>query len=273
MTIQYEPSDMTFFTLLSRWQGTMFPLVLSKKGFWFFVVLHTVFVVLQQVVHQTGGGTLPPIDFKIVTAVTGLLVFFLVFYGSQCYARLQMFFGHCVGLSGTGMNWMALLQTALPDGTDRATKWNCARFVLAAHHLLFYTLNSTQKVSDDEWKLVHDRALLSKTEKEQLTACKAYRPLILLVWALREVDLALGGKAANDPRTAAISAEFRQQAFDFRGHCGQITNWLKQPVPFPYFHVLSLFMLLDLVVVSYGLVTMDGLRWYAPPDQTRPDLT
>ena len=44
-----------------------------------------------------------------------------------------------------------------------------------------------------------------------------------------------------------------------RGHCSQIVNLLKQPVPWPYFHMLNLLTFLVLVLVSYGLV---GLAWW-----------
>ena len=39
-----------------------------------------------------------------------------------------------------------------------------------------------------------------------------------------------------------IMAEFRALAQGFRRSCTSITNQLKQPVPFPYYHVLNLFM-------------------------------
>jgi predicted membrane chloride channel (bestrophin family) len=50
------------------------------------------------------------------------------------------------------------------------------------------------------------------------------------------------------------------QAYAFRGHCGQIVNELKNPVPFPYYQALDVFILIDLVMVSYGLLSnnLDG---------------
>eukprot|EP00325_Prymnesiales_sp_UTEX-LB-985_P018871 CAMPEP_0174762518 /NCGR_PEP_ID=MMETSP1094-20130205/109819_1 /TAXON_ID=156173 /ORGANISM="Chrysochromulina brevifilum, Strain UTEX LB 985" /LENGTH=266 /DNA_ID=CAMNT_0015968471 /DNA_START=419 /DNA_END=1219 /DNA_ORIENTATION=- len=35
-----------------------------------------------------------------------------------------------------------------------------------------------------------------------------------------------------------------------------ISNWLKQPVPFPYFHALTLLLILDLLLIGYGLVVL-----------------
>ena len=50
---------------------------------------------------------------------------------------------------------------------------------------------------------------------------------------------------------AQLLGTFRDQAYAFRGHCGQVTNWLSQPVPFPYYHVLNLMLVLNLGLISY----------------------
>ena len=47
-----------------------------------------------------------------------------------------------------------------------------------------------------------------------------------------------------------LLSNFRDLAFTFRGHCGQLNGWLKQPVPFPYFHSLSLVMIFSFLLIS-----------------------
>ena len=89
-------------------------------------------------------------------------------------------------------------------------------------------------------------------------ACQGYKPFLPVVWALREVELALGD--GTDARTAQALQAFQHEAFKFRGHCGAITNWLKQPVPFCYFHILTVLQILNLTWISYGLATMD-IHW------------
>ena len=63
--------------------------------------------------------------------------------------------------------------------------------------------------------------------------------LLLLSWALAEVEATLTAMQAEnhesalaDVRVAEVLAFFRATAFSLRGHCGKITNWLKNP-PFP----------------------------------------
>ena len=92
-----------------------------------------------------------------------------------------------------------------------------------------------------------------------------YKPFLPITWALEEVEAALNDAAVNHggpsgPGLAALVGAFRTLAFEFRGHCGQITNWLKQPVPFPYFQFLTLLLIVDLVLIAYALTVMD-LHW------------
>jgi predicted membrane chloride channel (bestrophin family) len=252
MTIGYNPSSVTFYQVLWRWQGTLLPMVLYKPMFWFLALVHTAFICIHELVIP-----LPVLPYSAVGTIMSLLVFFVVFYGSQSYARLQMFWGHCVGLSGTTMNWVALVQTSLGQ-CDAGTKWNCTRYVVAALHVLYYTLNFSSGgsgVSSEEWSIIQTRGLLSEQERDIVVNFKGLKPFLLLVWALGEVESALG-RDAKDARTAQLLGDFRKQAFDFRGHCGHIVNWLAQPVPYPYFHAAFFIMVPALIFLSYGLATL-----------------
>ena len=108
------------------------------------------------------------------------------------------------------------------------------------------------------------RELLSDSEIDQIrTAGSAV--IIPLMWALSEVEHALkhecnglgAGSYYSEVRSVDTLREFRQLALEMRGHCGQITNWLKNPVPFPYYSFLSVVMAACLCLISYGLVTLD----------------
>lgn len=77
-----------------------------------------------------------------------------------------------------------------------------------------------------------------------LRAYKGFKPFLCLHWAADEAERLLGARmeaeARRNPtaaaygmevRTQMLLHEFRAVAFDFRNHCGQIINTLKQPVP------------------------------------------
>jgi len=210
-------------------------------------------------------------DWRSTGVVTAMLTFFIMFYGNQCYNRMMGFWGHCVGLAGSTMNWTALVSNHFPD--DPNQQWNAVRLFLAAMHIQYYTLNESDGgagISEQEWNNIIGRNLLTSDEKVLITEYKGFKPFLPLVWALDEVETAFS--AEDDDKTATERAQerffhsdllqnFRELAFAFRGHCGQITNGLAMPVPFPYFHSLTLMLVFDLLLLSYGLVTLD-FEWY-----------
>ena len=78
------------------------------------------------------------------------------------------------------------------------------------------------------------------------TACarllRRFKPFLPIFWGLKEIRAQLrSGNDANDQLWNVFEMEaFMDIAFAMRGHCSQIVNLLKQPVPWPYFHILNL---------------------------------
>lgn len=59
------------------------------------------------------------------------------------------------------------------------------------------------------------------------------------------------------PAAMAVLNDFEQAVLKFKSNCGQATNLLKMPVPFAYFHVLKLLLIISLVLTSYALVELE----------------
>jgi hypothetical protein len=138
---------------------------------------------------------------------------------------------------------------------ERRTPPNCRDARLALQRRLGRGRRpaSAKDISAKEWKIITDRCLLDDLhERPVVSEYKrkgGFVSLLLVSWALAEVEKALP-KELTDDRTASLIAAFREQAYAFRGHCGRIVNELEHPVPFPYYHALDVFILINLVVVS-----------------------
>ena len=89
--------------------------------------------------------------------------------GCRCYARFFNMYGHCVGIGGATMQWVALVKLHLPDKVQ--VQWNAVRFMLAASHVEYYSL-SGGGITPDEWKICCGRDLLTPREIETLKAYK-----------------------------------------------------------------------------------------------------
>ena len=47
--------------------------------------------------------------------------------------------------------------------------------------------------------------------------------------------------------------DFQAVAYDLRKHCSEIYATLRQPVPFAYFHLLNLMVIVNLLLLAYGM--------------------
>lgn len=147
------------------------------------------------------------------------------------------------------MNWVGMVRNHLPR--DPMLQWNATRLVIGAVHIQYYSLDDGgAPIGEDEWEMMRDRGLFTTEEIDVMKQYKGFKPWVPVLWALQEVEVALGN------REGRVLADFRKLAFDLRGFCGQMTNWIKQPVPFAYFHILTILQLVFLTIISYALVTL-----------------
>lgn len=61
----------------------------------------------------------------------------------------------------------------------------------------------------------------------------------------------------HTPAAMAVFEDFETCVLKFKSHCGASTNLLKMPVPFAYFHVLKLLLMISLALTSYALVELE----------------
>jgi len=250
---EYDTENAGMFKILFAWRGTVLPLVLRLPFFWLVVLTHVTLVMIKQ---YTDTQLIADVESSIIAIPASLLIFFVVFYAGQCYNRFFDMYAHTVAIGGTTMLWIGMIKLHLPD--DYSAQWNATRFILASTHVLYYGLDGG--MSDKDWETVHARRLLSNEEIRMVSRYNGYLPFLLIYWALREVQHELKqGDAETDRWRAHAYQQFEQLGFTLRGTSSQITNLLKQPVPWAYYHLLNFMTVLVLVLLAYGFVGM------APP--------
>jgi len=194
----------------------------------------------------------PAINLTALGIPTSLTIFFIDFYSGQCYERFYRLYEACVGISGATMCWTAMLKIHLPQ-EDPDVQWNCVRYILAAQHGLYYTLRDFG-MSDEEWKVILERQMLTPEEKNLVETYQGFAPLLQITWALQEVKCQLQAYETVPLPLSHTWKEFCELGFKLRQDMSLVVNLLKQPVPYPYFHLLNLMVLLTLSLVAYGLV-------------------
>lgn len=291
MTIVYNPHELKI-AFIFKWRGTIFPLVLSDPMFWFLMIVHVMLLIVHGALLADGGPGLPPLEWNASTVAMGLLTFFLVFFSNHCYQRYFELHGNCTAIGRTMWQWAHLIRTNFAK-KSAAQKWNLMRPFLGAMHIHYAFLRceedddgqEQQGVSTEEWRAMRRTNLFTRAEVEQLHAYRGNMSFLAASWALGEVKSAVlrdrpdpSQEALPDHAvTVAQSAKdadanhsfdgslitvpqlivFNQFEATVRDFCKEVNatmEILAQPVPFPYFHILKLQLLVALLVLSYALV-------------------
>ena len=258
MTISYDTGDFNELTALFKWRGTIMPLVLCRPVMWLLMAAHVTLFYLHNYHEEV---KLPKMPWKLTGVPTALLTFFLVFYSGNCYSRYYAFYNHCMGMSGAVMAYTGLLRVHLPKATPDKL-WNLSRYMVASVYLLYFQLSGGasdggKRVTTAEWEVLLQTGLISQREQTQAENFRGFRPFLFQVWALRALQDHL--KEDKDKGPGASLAPFQAQALALRGHCAEIVDQMTQPVPFPYYHTLTLMLSLNLLLIAYSLVEFESV--------------
>jgi len=243
-------AEANFLQILFSWHGTVLPLVLRKPIFYALLAVHVgcLFVNLHLYEYEVSPA--------LISAPISLYVFFIVFYASKCYERFCDMYEHTVGIAATTMCWVALVKLHLADA-GKVVQWNAVRHILAASHVHYYVLNGAEgDISEREWSVILRRQLLNPDEQARVSGYRGMKPLLLITWALQELRHQLHPPhvRAEPTHDTGLMQEFTEVAFELRGHCGQLTNMLAQPVPWPYFHLVNVLQVCVLSVLGFAIV-------------------
>lgn len=153
-----------------------------------------------------------------------------------------------------------------------------------------------KSLNDDEWATIQRHGFLSGKEVATLQRYRGAKSFLPTVWALSEARAALKAKlqriapkmkdtempASNlaqpvfkkpqslaaehhaenallhTPAAMLVFEDFEKCVLRFKGHCGQAEALMRMPVPYAYFHVLKLLLIISLSMTSYALVELEN---------------
>ena len=97
--------------------------------------------------------------------------------------------------------------------------------------------------------------MLSEEEVQQVAVYRGFKPFLLQVWAMQTIRDYLDSGA--DKAAGAGIGPFQAQALALRANCSDVVNLLAQPVPFPYYHVVSFMLCVNL----FGMACAAAQFW------------
>ena len=102
---------------------------------------------------------------NVAAISTTLLVFFLVYYGGQCYARYFQMYNACMGMAGDVQCWVGLARVYFPSATPDIL-WNLSRHMVASVYFLYFELGGLASdggrvITEAEWSVLFRSSLIS----------------------------------------------------------------------------------------------------------------
>lgn len=247
MTLIYDPKQGLFVTAF-RCSYTVVPNVLGSFEFWFFFVIHLLvfgvshcyrrFDVDEFKEHEKTFG----LDWHSVNVISGITTFFEVFYANQCYAR-YLFLYKKANNAFTGVHDLCLYLRMFVGDTERGYSRLCARYVILA---IMLHLNQVRG-RDPEADLEEFSALGYLQDLELSTLRKLppdYRPGLVLTWFAAVSEQAFHHSGS----TAKVLRPFHQKMVQLHNNLKDITDTMKLPVPFQYFHLLCTMVIMNLLL-------------------------
>mmetsp|Transcript_30443 Transcript_30443/g.87306 ORF Transcript_30443/g.87306 Transcript_30443/m.87306 type:complete len:392 (-) Transcript_30443:175-1350(-) len=258
MALRYDP-EAGYLVTAFRVTNTVVPLVLSHGEFWALIGLHLLVCwafrsgYLQSANEKGGFLSLDWNEMKVISAAT---TFFEVFYTNSCFSRYNSLYDLSRSLLGNIYDFAFEIRLHLRK-TSQSHVRLAARWFAASVILFFYETNAD--VSDREWEELLRQGLLKPDEKQFLASFHRHqRSLILLQWSGEVIrDGCSKAQTAANVVKSLVDKLQKSRALE-----QTVVDTIDLPLPFQYFHLLNMMVVVNLLLWAYAMGTTESL--FAP---------
>mmetsp|Transcript_40784 Transcript_40784/g.93912 ORF Transcript_40784/g.93912 Transcript_40784/m.93912 type:complete len:347 (-) Transcript_40784:273-1313(-) len=236
---------------------SVIPQVLRKCEYWFFLCLHIGIKLAYHFGYLEGAddSTSPfYIEWDHVKVITSLTTFFEVFYSNQCFSRYQQLYALTRSLLASLVCFSFEMRVYVQDDY-RGHLRLATRYFLASVVLFFFEAKD-QNITDREWAQLDKFGLISKKEKAFLDGfSQKQRSLVVLHWAAEVVHLSVRDSGAPPNCLKELVAKLEKA----REHQQVLVDLLNFPVPFPYYHLLNVMLVVCLLMWAYAMAVTESI--------------
>jgi len=238
--VQYDPAG-SMIGIVVRIKSTVVPQVLRRLEFWLLIVANITFTYMHQAGIVTADDAIPG---ALLHPITALMVFGLVFYTNQCFSRYFTLYGTARDMMGIMHELVSECRIRLKDKLHQK---KVVHYTLAGVFAFFFEATRGE-LGDEEFEELVGRGLLNETEVAFIQRYPTKRKsFVCLQWALEVAALGLGdgGKRFINLFTAKLYYLRRAQQ--------DVADTLQMPLPFQYFHIVNLMLLVNLSLLAFTL--------------------
>jgi predicted membrane chloride channel (bestrophin family) len=256
MTVDYDTTKGIIMTALT-FKSTVIPLVMAKPEFYMLLGLNL------GIGYARRAGLYDPDDYHMtlamgLTGVTGsLMTFFVVFYNGNVFSRYQKLYELTKGMSE---NCLYICSIIDKDIKNKALQRKLLRWLLASCFVFFFERTGEgggDGVADSEFQQLANLGLITA---EEVKALKNHGKT-MKHWAIPSFVLLHWSMKLYRVHTARI-ADLDKTYFVVRKCQEDVVEMLELPMPFQYYHIMNLMLMLNLCLWAYSLALVD--TYFAP---------
>lgn len=261
MAFVYHPENQGLLLTSLRWSHTVWPHVFNRAGFWLFLLLHLFLwysyrtgALPRELVDDDAGGTFS-LSWADIQMVSSIIVFFQVFYTSQCYQRylqLNLLINQAFRSSHRFCFELKVYTAGTtPNHVRLAIRW------MRTNLIMFFLEIRNGPLQPDQLDGIVDIGLLKPMEASFLRSySSAQRSLIMIDWIAR-VSLAAQELAPiKGPAITKALTDRILQVDEAQKDCMDI---VRMPVPFQYFHLLNMMICINVALWAYGMAMTETI--------------
>jgi len=204
--------------------------------------------------------------------------FFIVFYSGNCYARYTSMYASVIAIQGKLHNISLYLRAYYTAPTSR---WNVLRYLLASHFIFYWSIrdryhkwkNSQYKAFPGTFRTLLDTVVIPKglligIEADMLHDYKGNKHKLLFSWsvvALKRIMAApppMGEKGnpmlSSEFEQTSLISNLKEEIVGLRGAMGSIDNSMLFPIPFQYYHIVNVTLMINLLLHAYAFLSIDS---------------
>jgi len=263
MTYAYDTKSGRLSTIfnLAAFGYTVVPKVLVSLEFWLFFILHIATFTayrtgcLSEVVGPTSSHEMD-LDWTDVKVLTAITTFFEVFYSNQCYARYLRFHGNTRGMINDVHAFAFVLRCHIGEKARNHLRLSL-RYMIAGIILHFYEMQ--HKMSEMDLRYLQSLGILSPGDVQVMIRMQPqHRSMVTLHWS--SLAASKGVKKAEAP--SQVQGLLTARLLQVSQSQEEIVDTLALPVPFAYYHILSVMVIVNLGMWAYRMALTES--WFAP---------
>jgi predicted membrane chloride channel (bestrophin family) len=267
----YNPKAGYLATVL-RCGASIVPSVISRAEFWGFMGLHFMVYGLYRAGYLEGAHSaysflhVDKHDVKIISAIT---TFFEVFYTNACYKRYLFLYTNTRRMMTAAYDVCFVMRLYIRHSSSDVTAMYDrigARWVTLTLMLFLYELKNmddtkqnSAAASDKEWAKIQKMNLVRPEEVEFLRSLSPEQRLLVMLHACGDLGKQ-GTKAVGAPTN--YLKDIIAKLLTYRAAQQDVIDTLNLPIPFEYFHLLNMMVVMNCTVWAYFMGSTES--YFAP---------